>query len=120
MAFAEFGEEVHFEGAGEFRGGAEGDVDVAAEDFRDVGTGDVHALGERGLVEAEILHPAENLAEEEGADVVEGRHEGRDERGMRWRDEGGVLSGGATLRARRVCRGIATVKRIGQNEPHLR
>ena len=55
---AERGDEVHFERAGEAIGRTEGDVDVAGEHFRDVGTGDVEALGESGLVEAERFHPA--------------------------------------------------------------
>ena len=69
------GNEVHLEGMGEAESRSEGEVDLfAAQYFRDVSARDVHALGERGLTEAEFTHPNENGAEILGADVVEGVH----------------------------------------------
>ena len=43
LLLAEVGEEVHLEGVGKFRGGAEREVDVAGEDLGDVRARDVHA-----------------------------------------------------------------------------
>ena len=65
------GEEVHLEGVGQFRSGAEGEVDVAGEDLGDVRARDVHAAGELGLADAELLHAAEDAAEERGGDMVD-------------------------------------------------
>ena len=65
------GEEVHLEGVGQFRRGAEGEVDVAGEDLGDVRARDVHAAGELGLADAELLHAAEYAAEERGGDMVD-------------------------------------------------
>ena len=71
LPLAEVGEEVHLEGVGEFRSGAEGEVDVAGEDLGYVRTRDVHAPGELGLADAELLHAAEDAAEERGGDMVD-------------------------------------------------
>ena len=67
---AQIGEEVHLEGIGQFRRGAEGEVDVAGEDLGYVRTRDVHAPGELGLADAQLLHAAEDAAEERRADMV--------------------------------------------------
>ena len=84
-ARSKFWEEVHFQRFSEFRispsrrlprrgryegCGAEGDVDVGAQHLRDVRARDVHALRERGLIEAQLLHPAKNLPKEERADSI--------------------------------------------------
>ena len=71
LLLAEVGEEVHLEGIGQFRSGAEGEVDVAGEDLGDVRARDVHAAGELGLADAELLHAAEDTAEKGGADMVD-------------------------------------------------
>ena len=68
---AKFGKEIHLEGVGEFRGRAEGEVDVAGEDLGDVRARDVHAAGELGLADAELLHAAENLPQKCRTDMVD-------------------------------------------------
>ena len=74
---AEVGEEVHLEGVGQFRRGAEGEVDVAGEDLGDVRARDVHAAGELRLRNAQLLHAAEDAAEERGGYMVDcGQGEG--------------------------------------------
>ena len=60
----EFGGEVHLERAGELGRSAEGEVDVLAEHLGDVGTRDLHPLGEVGLGEPELLHAEEDLPQE--------------------------------------------------------
>ena len=67
----EFREEVHAEGVGELGRSAEGYVDVAMEDLGDVRARDVHAAGELGLADAELLHAAEDAAEKYRADMVD-------------------------------------------------
>ena len=69
--FAEVREEVHLEGVGQFRRSAEGEVDVAGEDLGYVRARDVHAPGELGLADAQLLHAAEDAAEERRADMVD-------------------------------------------------
>ena len=54
----------------ELGGRAEGDVDVALEDFRDVRAGDVHATRKLGLGKAERLHLPEDAPKEGRDDVV--------------------------------------------------
>ena len=73
MAFllAEVGEEVHLEGIGKFRRGAEREVDVAGEDLGYVRTRDVHAAGEFRLRDAQLLHSTEDAAKERRADMVD-------------------------------------------------
>ena len=72
LLLAEVGEEVHLKGVGQFRSGAEGEVDVAREeDLGDVRARDVHAAGELGLADAELLHAAEDAAEEGGGYMVD-------------------------------------------------
>ena len=52
--------EVHLEGAGKAEGGGEGEVHVAArKDLGNVCAGDLHALGERRLVKAKLLHASD-------------------------------------------------------------
>ena len=68
----EFGGEVHLESAGEFGRRAEGEVDVLAQHLGDVGARDLHALGEVGLGEPELLHAQEDLPQECRADVIDG------------------------------------------------
>ena len=70
LLLAEVGEEVHLEGVGQFRSGAEGEVDVAGEDLGDVRARDLHAAGELGLADAELLHAAENLPQKRRTDMV--------------------------------------------------
>ena len=70
----EFRGEVHLERPRELGRGAEGEVDVLAEDLGDVGAGHLHPLGEVGLGKPELLHAQENLAQEHGADMVDGLH----------------------------------------------
>jgi len=41
----EVGEEVHLEGVSQLCRGAEGEVNVLGKDFRNIGTGNMHALG---------------------------------------------------------------------------
>ena len=72
--FPQLGEEVHFEGAGELRRRAEGDVDVALQHLRDVRARDVHPLRERGLIQPQLLHPLQHLPEEERADSIDAAH----------------------------------------------
>ena len=71
LPLAEVGEEVHLEGVGQLRCSAEGEVDIAGEDLGDVRARDVHAAGELGLADAELLHAAEDAAEEGGAYMVD-------------------------------------------------
>ena len=71
LLLAEVGEEVHLEGVGQFRSGAEGEVDVAGENLGDVRARDVHAAGELGLADAKLLHAAEDAAEKRGAYMVD-------------------------------------------------
>jgi len=71
ILLAEVGEEVHLEGVGQFCSGAEGEVDVAGEDLGDVRARDVHAAGELGLADAELLHTAKDAAEKRGANMVD-------------------------------------------------
>ena len=59
---------------GELRRRAEGEVHVLPEHLRDVGLGDLHALRELGLVDAELTHPTKDAAEKGGADMVESGH----------------------------------------------
>ena len=66
----EVGEEVHPEGIGKLRRGAEREVDVAGEDLGYVRTRDVHAAGEFRLRDAQLLHAAEDAAEERRADMI--------------------------------------------------
>ncbi len=60
----ELGGEVHLERASELGRSAEGEVDVLAEHLSDVGARDLHALGEVGLGEPELLHTEEDLPQE--------------------------------------------------------
>ena len=71
---AEVGEEVHLKGVGQLRSGAEGEVDIAGEDLGDVRARDVHAAGELGLADAQLLHAAKDAAEERGAYPVNRLH----------------------------------------------
>ena len=64
------GNEVHFKSTGQFRRRSEGEVHVLPKDLGDVGLGDLHALGKLGLVHAQLLHPAENAAQERRCDMV--------------------------------------------------
>ena len=64
------GEEVHFKRTSEFSGRAEREVHVLAEDLRDVGLRDLHSAGEFGLVDAELLHPAKDAAQERRANMI--------------------------------------------------
>ena len=57
----EFGGEVHLECASKLGRRAEGEVYVLAEHLGDVGTRDLHPLGEVSLRDAKLLHPQENL-----------------------------------------------------------
>ena len=68
---AEFGKEVHLEGVREPRSSAEGEVHVLAQHFRDVRTRDLHALGKLRLRNAQLLHAAEDAAEERGGNMVD-------------------------------------------------
>ena len=67
----EFGGEVHLESAGELGRRAEGEVDVLAEHLGDVGTRDLHPLGEVSLRDAKLLHAEKNLPQEGRADMVD-------------------------------------------------
>ena len=67
---AEVGEEVHLEGVGQFRSGAEREVDVAGEDLGYVRPRDIHPPCELGLRDAELLHATEDTTKEGGADMV--------------------------------------------------
>ena len=69
--------EVHLERAGELGRSAEGEVDILAKNLGDVGARDLHALGEVGLRNAQLLHAQENLAQECRADVVDCSHRGQ-------------------------------------------
>ena len=73
MAFllAKVGEEVHLEGVGQFRRGAEREVDVAGEDLGYVRTRDIHAAGEFRLRDAQLLHAMKDAAEKCRADMVD-------------------------------------------------
>ena len=64
------GNEVHFESTGQFRRRAEGEVHVLPQHLRDVRLRDLHALRQLGLVHAQLLHPAEDAAEERRCDMV--------------------------------------------------
>ena len=68
---AEVGEEVHLEGVGQLCRGAEGEVDVAGEDLGHVRARDVHAAGELGLADAQLLHAAENLPQKCRTNMVD-------------------------------------------------
>ena len=70
----EVGEEVHPQGAGELRGGEEGDVDVVLQDGRHVGPRHVHATRQLGLVDAEPLHLLQDAAQERRTDLVHRSH----------------------------------------------
>ena len=64
--------------------GGERNVHVRLQHLRDVWPRNIHPLGQCRLVKSELLHPAENLAEKDGADMVNGIHE--EEGGeKRWR-----------------------------------
>ena len=63
-------DEVHFESTGQFRRRSEGEVHVLPQHLRDVGLGDLHALRQLALVHAQLLHPAEDAAEERRCDMV--------------------------------------------------
>ena len=67
----ELGGEVHFKCASKLGRRAEGEVDVLAEHLGDVGARDLHALGEVGLGDAQLLHAQENLPQECRADVID-------------------------------------------------
>ena len=73
-ALLQVGEEIHFEGKGEFGGCAEGEIHILTENLRDVRPRHFHPLRQFALVDAELLHPAENAAEKSGSDVVESGH----------------------------------------------
>ena len=72
--FPQLWEEIHFKGLGEPGGRAEGEVHVLVQHLGDVGLGDLHALGELGLIDAELLHPAKNAPEKCRANMVDGSH----------------------------------------------
>ena len=76
-ALAEVGEEVHLQRAGELGRSAEGEVDVLAQHLGDVGARHLHALGEVGLGEPQLLHAQEDLAQECRADMVDCSHRGQ-------------------------------------------
>ena len=84
----EFGGEVHLESAGELGRSAEGEVDVLAENLGDVGARDLHALGEVGLRDAQLLHAQENLPQERRAYMVDSFQE------RSWSSELELESGG--------------------------
>ena len=84
----EFGGEVHLECARELGRSAEGEVDVLAQHLGDVGARDLHALGEVGLGEPELLHAQEDLAQECRADMVDSFQE------RSWSSELELESGG--------------------------
>ena len=63
-------DEVHFESTGQIRRRAEGGVHILPQHLRDVGLGDLHALGKLGLVHAQLLHPAEDAAKERRSNMV--------------------------------------------------
>ena len=67
----ELGGEVHLERAGELGRSAEGEVDVLAEHLGDVRARHLHALGEVGLGEPELLHAQKNLSQERRAYMVD-------------------------------------------------
>ena len=67
---AEIGEKVHLEGVGQFRRGAEREVDVARENLGYVRARDVHAAGELRLGDAKLLHAAKDSAQERRAYMV--------------------------------------------------
>ena len=66
----ELREEVHLQGAGQFRRRAEGYVDVLVQHLGDVRTRHLHALRKLRLRHAELLHPAQNAAKERGTDFI--------------------------------------------------
>jgi len=72
FTFPEVGEEVHFQCICQLCRGFEREVDVVGEDLGDVRARDIHAPGELGLGDAQLLHAQEYLAEKRGADVVDG------------------------------------------------
>ena len=63
-------QEIHLQRMRELGGRAEGNVDVALEDFRDVRAGDVHATRKLGLGKAERLHPPKDAAKKRRANMV--------------------------------------------------
>ena len=67
----ELGGEVHFKRPRELGRSAEGEVDVLAQHLGDVGARDLHALGEVGLGDAQLLHAQEDLAQECRAYMVD-------------------------------------------------
>ena len=71
----ELREEIHLQRSRQFRRGGKGNVHIRLQHLRNVGARNIHPLGQCGLVEPELFHPAENLAEEYGADMVNGIHE---------------------------------------------
>jgi len=73
----ELGGEVHFKRPRELGRSAEGEVDVLAEHLGDVGARDLHALGEVGLGDAQLLHAEKNLSQECRADVIDCSHRGQ-------------------------------------------
>ena len=74
--FPEVGEEIHLQRIRQLRRGSEREVDVAGEDLGDVRTRDVHAPGKLGLVDAQLLHPKEDLAKKRGTNMIDGGHRG--------------------------------------------
>ena len=68
--------EVHLQRLGELGGGAEGEVHVLPQHLRDVRLRDLHALRQLALVHAQLLHPAEDAAEERRADMINCLHAG--------------------------------------------
>ena len=70
----ELGGEVHFKRPRELGRSAEGEVDVLAQHLGDVRARHLHALGEVGLGEPQLLHAQENLPQECRADMVDCLH----------------------------------------------
>ena len=70
----ELGGEVHLERVGEMVGGGEGEVRLAVEHLRHVGTRHVEPTRKRRLVEAQFFHAHEHRTEEERADSVDCVH----------------------------------------------
>ena len=70
----ELRDEIHFQRLRQPEGRAEGDVDVTVQHLRHVGSRDVQAPGQRGLVQPQRLHLQKDGAQELGDHSVGGGH----------------------------------------------